>query len=316
MQIQNYSKMKYKFILLILIGSSSPISAQIKTVAERLGYDKNAKLLILHADDVGVSHSENIATIEAFEKSAISSASIMVPCPWFPEIAVYAKENPERDFGLHLTLTAEWKNYKWSGVLPSNEISSLLDKNGFFYSSSAEVTQHANPVEVEKELMAQVQRAIDFGINPTHLDSHMGSVFGTPALFQIYLKVGAAYKLPVFIPKNAAETYPELLKLLDGSQILVDNYYMMDKNRPKEEWTNYYIDIIKNLTAGFNVMLIHLAIDDAEMQAITIDHPDFGATWRQNDLETMVDKEFKAALKENNVHLITWGQIKKLLNEK
>lgn len=308
------SNTKIIFIFLFCISFIS--FAQTKMVAERLGYDKDAKLLILHADDVGVSHSENTATIEAFKQSAISSASIMVPCPWFQEIAVYAKENPERDFGLHLTLTAEWKNYKWGGVLPSNEIPSLLNKNGFFYSSSAEVAENANPIEVEKELMAQVQRAIDFGINPTHLDSHMGSVFGTPTLFQIYLKVGAAFNLPVFIPKIAASTYPELLELLDGSQILVDNYYMMDKNRPKNEWTSYYIDIIKNIKSGFNVILVHVAIDDAEMQAITIDHPDFGATWRQNDLDTMVNQEFKASLKENNVHLITWRQIKKLLNEK
>lgn len=305
-----------KIMFIFLFSVSFISNAQTKTVAERLGYDKDAKLLILHADDVGVSHSENTATIEAFNQSAISSASIMVPCPWFPEIAVYAKENPERDFGIHLTLTSEWKNYKWGGVLPSNEISSLLDKNGFFYSSSAEIAKNANPVEVEKELMAQVQRAIDFGVNPTHLDSHMGSVLGTPALFQIYLKVGAAFNLPVFIPKNVASAYPELLKLLDGSQILVDNYYMMNKNRPKEEWTSYYIDIVKNIKTGFNVILIHVAIDDAEMQAVTIDHPDFGATWRQNDLDTMVNEEFKASLKENNVHLITWGQIKKLLNEK
>ncbi len=305
-----------KIIFIFLFSVSFISLAQTKTVAERLGYSKDAKLLILHADDVGVSHSENTATIEAFKQSAISSASIMVPCPWFPEIAVYAKENPERDFGLHLTLTAEWKNYKWGGVLPANEIPSLLDKNGFFYGTSDEVAENANPHEVEKELMAQVQRAIDFGINPTHLDSHMGSVFGTPALFQIYLKVGAAFNLPVFLPKNASSAYPELQKRLDGSQILVDNYYMMYKNRPKNEWTSYYIDIVKNLKSGFNVILIHVAIDDAEMQAITIDHPDFGATWRQNDLDTMVNEEFKASLKENNVHLITWGQIKKLLNEK
>lgn len=289
---------------------------QSKTVAERLGYERNAKLLILHADDVGVSHSENIATIKAFKESAISSASIMVPCPWFPEIAAYAKANPDKDFGLHLTLTAEWKYYKWDGVLPSNEIPSLLDEQGFFYSSSEEVAKYADPVEVEKELMAQVQRAIDFGVQPTHLDSHMGSIFGTPELFQIYLKVGAAYNLPVFIPKNAAQGYPELMNLLDGSQILVDNYYMMGTNRSKEEWMVFYQDLVKNLKPGFNVMLIHVAVDDAEMQAITIDHPDFGATWRQNDLDVMLSKEFKNSLKEHEIQLITWGQIKKLLNEK
>ena len=128
---------KYLVLITLFISIHGYVSSQeVRSVAEQLGYAKDARLLIMHADDIGVAHSVNSATISAFEKGGISSASIMVPCPWFPEIAKYARENPGMDFGLHLTLTAEWEYFKWDGVLPSNEISSLLDEDGFMYASS------------------------------------------------------------------------------------------------------------------------------------------------------------------------------------
>src|SRR6478752_1105787 len=110
------------FILLLALQLYFNSYSQEKKLAEKLGYSKDAKLLILHADDVGLSHSEDSATITAFNKGGITSASIMVPCPWFPEIAAYAKQHPELDWGIHLTFTSEWKNYKWDGVASSNEI--------------------------------------------------------------------------------------------------------------------------------------------------------------------------------------------------
>jgi predicted glycoside hydrolase/deacetylase ChbG (UPF0249 family) len=299
--------------LWLILISSSILPAQTKTVAERLGYAHDAKLLILHADDIGLANSVNTATIKAFEADAINSGSIMVPCPWFPEIAGYAVENPKYDFGLHLTLTAEWKNFRWGGVLPPAEIPSLLDENGFLYATSEAVAKNADPVEVEKEIDAQVQRALAFGVTPTHLDSHMGSLFTTPELFQVYLKVGAKYNLPVFIPLNAAQGYPELMALLDGKQIPVDNFYMMEANLSHDEWTGYYKKILEQLKPGLNEIIVHLAIDNAEMQAVAVDHPDYGSAWRENDLQAMLSEEFKASLAENDIKLVTWGQIKTLL---
>ncbi len=290
------------------------IFSQSTTLIERLGYDKETKLLIVHADDIGLAHSVNSATIKAFEGSGINSASIMVPCPWFPEISKYAKQHPEFDFGIHLTLTSEWKNYRWGGVLPASEIPSLLDNDGFFYRTSEEVAKNAVPDEVEKELKAQVERALAFGVQPTHLDNHMGSLFTTPELFNVYLKIGKTYNLPVFFPMNAAQGYPTLLKQIDDNQIIVDNYFMMNINRKIHEWTPFYQNIIKQLTPGLNELIIHLAIDNSEMQAVAIDHVDFGSTWRQNDLNTVMGKEFKSALKEHNIKLITWKEIKDKLD--
>ena len=144
---------------------------------------------IIHADDLGVSHSENIASIKAMEEGAVNSASIMVPCPWFPEIATYAKSHPEMDFGLHLTLTSEWKYYKWRPLTSYSEVKGLVDENNFFHEGWTGVRENASAQEVEKELRAQVEMAKKFGINITHLDSHMFSVFSKPKYVEVYKKL-------------------------------------------------------------------------------------------------------------------------------
>ncbi len=173
-----------KISLLLLIIVPAILSAQQqKNTAELLGYPSDAKLLIIHADDLGLSHSTNMAVIRAFENHAISSGSVMVPCPWFPEIAAYIKDHPGLDVGLHFTLNAEWKFYKWNGVSPSNEIPSLVAKDGYFHSSLQPLIFGASPEQVEKELRAQIDRAIAFGVMPTHIDSHMGSIFVSPLLY-------------------------------------------------------------------------------------------------------------------------------------
>ncbi len=158
------------FLLFVALSTYINLYSQQRTLAEKLGYPKDAKLLILHADDVGLSHSEDSATFTAFERKGIISASIMVPCPWFLEVAAYAKQHPEFDWGIHSTFTSEWKNYKWDGVMSSNEIPSLVDKDGYMYASVEEFTKNAKPEDVEKELKAQIEKATSFGIKLTHIE--------------------------------------------------------------------------------------------------------------------------------------------------
>jgi len=291
---------------------SPPLISAHSTLAERLGYSKEAKLLIIHADDAGLAHSENAATIKAFEEGSINSASIMVPSPWFQEMATYAKNNTKLDIGIHLTLTAEWKNYKWGGVLPATEIKSLLNTEGYFYAKVKDVVEHANLNEVEKELTAQIERALMFEVQPTHLDSHMATLFSTPELFKIYIKLGEKYRLPVFIPMNVVKDYPELLKKITTSQIPIDNYTMMLQNISKEDWTAFYINALEKLEPGVHQFLVHVAYNNDEMQAVAIDHPSFGVTWRQNDFDTLKSIAFKEALHKNKIQLITWRDIKNI----
>ncbi|MBA7516937.1 Carbohydrate deacetylase [subsurface metagenome] len=198
--------------------------------------------------------------------------------------------------------------------MPSSEIPSLINEEGYFYASTEEVARNANPDEVEKEIRAQIERAMAFGIKPTHIDTHMGSIGATPELFKKYLKVGKEYNIPVFLPLIFLQALTsEILELVGPEQILVDNFYMISAETPGVPWNESYKQIIESIKPGLNQLILHLAIDDDEMQAITIDHSDFGAAWRQRDLDYAVSEEFKNVLKKNDIHLVTWKAIRKPL---
>src|SRR5690242_13852255 len=186
-----------------------------KSIAERLGYPRDAKLLIVHADDLGMAHSVNVATMKALETGLVNSGSIMVPCPWLSEIATYARANPQADLGLHLTLTSEWTNFRWGPVTPKDRVASLLDKDGYFRLTESEAAKFANPKEVELEIRTQIERAKALGIQPTHLDSHMGTLYQNKELFEVFLRVARDHKLPVRIAKTwftRADFLPSSLK--------------------------------------------------------------------------------------------------------
>lgn len=292
------------------------------TLAEQLGYPSDSRLLIIHADDLGVAHSKNAAGISAWELNGINSASIMVPTPWFPEIAHYAQKNPEFDLGLHLTLTAEWKYYKWNGVLPSNEIPSLVNEKDYFYETVADVVENADPTEIEKEIRAQVERAYDFGINPTHLDSHMGTLFAHPDFFEAYLRVGQEYELPVLVPDNWIENAmfsdeeirDRILKLADNYPVRVQQVIMLDSNTPESDWFEAYDNAIKNLKPGLNEILLHPGYDNAEMQAMTRNYyHNFEAAWRQRDYDYFTSERLQDLLEEENIRLVMWREIKELM---
>src|ERR1700756_3712322 len=202
-------KLSFAVFLSIAAATSATAQSAAKSSTERLGYLPNTKLLIVHADDLGVTHSVNAASINALESGAINSASIMVPCPWFPEIAGYAKSHPEMDFGLHLTLTSERIYYRWGPVASADKVRSLLDQNRYFH-HDWEAHQQINGKEVETELRAQVERALAMGVRPTHLDSHQYRlIMSGKDLFDAFLRVAHDYHLPVFVTRDwfAANPY-------------------------------------------------------------------------------------------------------------
>jgi chitin disaccharide deacetylase len=298
--------MKRIFLALCMVAASWSAWAQ-QTIQEKLGYPKNTKLLIIHGDDIGVSHSQNTATFQAMEKGLVNSGSIMMPCSWVPEVAAYAKAHPEADLGLHLTLTSEWKHYKW-GPLLQNEVKSLLTEDGYLTDGSVNLAATAKTEEVEKELRAQIELAKRLGIDATHLDSHMGILFTSPALLQTYIKLGREYKIPVMLADRGGNI--DVKKFVTDKDVLADRVFVATPADYAKGMRNYYVNILNTLQPGLNVILIHLAFDDTEMKAVTIDHPDYGAAWRQADYDFFTSEECKKLIKDQNIQLITWKAIR------
>jgi predicted glycoside hydrolase/deacetylase ChbG (UPF0249 family) len=290
---------------------ATTMHAQTRSIAERLGHPANSKLLILHADDLGVSHSENAASLDALDKGAINSASIMIPTPWVTEVAEYAKKNPNADLGLHLTLTSEWATYRWGSTAPRDQVPSLHDADGTLPRDTRTVMTRAKLDEVEKELRAQIDRAYAIGIKPSHVDSHMGALFNTPELMATYVKVARSYKLPFlgFI----ASPLPGTQAVVTKADVIPDTVIIADDKVPADKWKQFYLDAVNGLKPGLTEIIVHLAYDDSEMQAVTVNHDAYGATWRQRDYDVMNSPEFKKALKDNNVVLVTWRELGKLM---
>src|SRR3954469_19339628 len=232
--------------LIGVLFAGSTLGAQAMNVAQRLGYPANAKLLILHADDIGVAHSVNAASFDALDRGAVSSGSIMMPTPWVTEVATYAKAHPDADLGLHLTLTAEWETYRWGSVAASDQVPSLLNPDGTMPNDVPPFIARAKPQEVERELRAQVERALALGIHPTHLDSHMGTLFASADLVAAYVKIAHEYHLPYL----GLRGMPGLEQIALPGDVMVDNVVIAGPEIPRDKWKQFYLDAIAGLKPG------------------------------------------------------------------
>ena len=302
-----------KTLLLSSLASllvAATMNAQTRTIAERLGHPRDAKLLILHADDLGVAHSENAASLDALDKGGINSASIMMPTPWVTEVVRYSQKNPNADLGLHLVLTSEWDTYRWGGLAPSDKVPSLHEPDGTMPKDTRTVATRAKQDEVERELRAQIDRAYAMGLKPTHVDSHMGALFNTGELFSTYVKVARSYRLPflgfIAAPRAGGQS------ALQPGDIFPDTVIVAD-TVPTERWNQFYFDALKNLKPGLTEIIVHLGYDDAELKAVTVTHDAYGSAWRQRDYNLVTSPEWKQALKDNKVVLVTWREIQRAM---
>ena len=172
----------------------------------------STRQLVVHHDDIAANHATNLAFVELFDGGFCSSGSVMVPCPWFPEIAAIARQRPDLDLGVHLTLTAEFGPYRWRPLTGVSN-NGLTDADGFMWRDVTSA-RRADPVAVEAEMRAQIDTALAAGIDVTHLDAHMGTIM-MPEYIDIYLELGADYRLPVVLPRrvdglNPAASEPSL----------------------------------------------------------------------------------------------------------
>jgi chitin disaccharide deacetylase len=297
--------------LIGLLLSAVAVSAQ--TLAGRLGYPPGTKLIIVHADDLGETHAVDAAAIKALEGGTINSASLMVPCPWFPEMADYAKSHPDVDFGLHLTLTAERVYYRWGPVAPSDKVPSLVDANGYFHHDwepNEHIAKKIEAKEVEIELRAQIERALAMGVRPTHLDSHQYRlIMSGKELFDVMLRVAHDYKLPVFVNRDWFADYPYLQASLGPIDIVLDHTVTIEPEVPTEKWAEFYLTALKNLKPGVTEFVIHPGFDDEELRAATRERSPWGAAWRQRDYDFFTSDQFRQVLAQQNIKVITWREL-------
>jgi predicted glycoside hydrolase/deacetylase ChbG (UPF0249 family) len=296
-------------LLLGCLLCTFPVGVFSQTLVERLGYPPGTKLLVVHADDLGETHSVNAAAIEALQDGTINSASLMVPCPWFPEIADYAKSHPEADFGLHLTLTSERVYYRWGPVAPADKVPSLVDRNGYFHREWKE-GEHINAKEVEVELRAQIERALAMGVRPTHLDSHQYRlIMNGKELFDTMLRVAHEYKLPVFVTRDWFADHPYLQASLAPSDVVLDHTVTIEPEIPPKKWAAFYLTALNNLKPGVTEFVIHPGFDDDELRAATRERSTWGSAWRQRDYDFFTSDQFREVLAQQKIKLITWREL-------
>jgi predicted glycoside hydrolase/deacetylase ChbG (UPF0249 family) len=313
-------KIRVLLLFLLLVGVLAGFAQNAQetptpktTVQERLGYPASARLLVIHADDLGMNHSANRAIFEALEKGWVTSASILVPCPWFPEVAKWAKEHPHADVGIHQALNSEWTSFRWGPVSPKDKVTSLLDPDGYLPLETPAVVQNARLSEVETELRAQIDRAQSAGIRPTHLDTHMGALLESTDLYRLYQKMGHTYGLPILEARSGTHA-PEGVSP-PAEEVLVEKVIEINPGIDARDWMSWYRQQLAPLGPGVYQVIVHLAYDDEEMRGATFDHPDWGAAWRQHDLDMVKSPEFRQFLKEQGFVLVGWKELAKALPE-
>jgi predicted glycoside hydrolase/deacetylase ChbG (UPF0249 family) len=249
------------------------------TLAERLGFAATDRVAVVHCDDIGMCHAANEGAYEALANGPATCGSIMVPCPWFEEAAARARANPGFDLGVHLTLNAEWEHYRWGPVASRDRVPSLLDAQGNLPRSTLEVVKQAKPEEVEIELRAQIEKALAAGIDVTHIDSHMGTVF-FPQFIPVYAKLAREYRVAAFAvrpdPKTLAarglagaeKIFAGLADLIEGAGVpLVDAFDADSLGFGVGEGAAHNAKRIAQLGSGVTYLICHPAKGGEELDA-------------------------------------------------
>jgi chitin disaccharide deacetylase len=317
--------------------AASPAPPSDSTYADRLGFPKGARVLILHVDDAGMSLESNEGAIAALTKGAATSVSVMMACPWVPGFVKWLKTHPDIDAGLHLTLTSEWPDYRWQPI--SGQQPGLTDSTGDLWAGVEEVARHATPDEIAAEISAQLNRARTMGFEPSHLDTHMGTVYATPEFLKKYLQAGITNHIPVMLPGGADKLIQQQtgssdaqianlralgtmlwnagLPVLDDLHNFSYDWKVPDSlsttdptpasDKRLQKWrTAKYIDALHTLQPGVTMMIMHCTDAGAHFAQLSDSGP-----LRRGDMLAMLDPKFKKALQDEGIILTTWRELMK-----
>jgi predicted glycoside hydrolase/deacetylase ChbG (UPF0249 family) len=252
---------------------------------QKLGSSETDRLVIIHTDDIGMCHASVQAFKDLWAFGTITSGATMVPCPWFPAVAQLCREHPEIDMGVHATLNAEWENYRWGPVSTRASDSGLLDEAGYFHQWHQAVYDNARPEAVEKEVNAQIDRALAAGIDVTHVDSHMGTIMN-PLFIQSYIQAASSRLLPSMLPRLDAKgveimgvgeqeriMYMPIMQMLESMGLpMLNGLLSMPLNEPSQPaQMEIARQLFGELPEGITHFVLHPSIDTPELRAIAGD---------------------------------------------
>ena len=286
------------------------------TWAEKLGWAAGKKVLILHADDIGMCYEANAAAKDYLQAGDIQSAALMVPCPWYNEMAHWYQEHPTCDLGLHLALTSEWKWYRWGPLSPRQEVPGLLDKQGYLWANVAGVARHASPAEVERELRAQIEKALRSGPKPGHIDTHMGTLFARADYTQVYLNLAEEYQIPAMVIESSPpvvakfrqQGYPlddQMVRVIANYSLpKLDDFYSIETASNYEQKKQKFFAMVQSMRPGLNEVIFHPSIDTDGLRRIT-------GSWQQRiwEAKMFADQEVKRFLEVEGVLFTNWKEI-------
>ncbi len=297
--------------------SSSETSEEHQTWAEKLGYPEGKKVLILHMDDLGMCPEANAAAERYFDNGDLTSGAVMMPCPNAEDFIEWAKEHPDADVGLHLTLTSEWKTYRWPPVADVEKVPGLVDPDGKMWPEVPDVVRHATAEEVETEIRAQIEKCLALGYRPNHIDTHMGTLYGSPAYAQAFFKVAEEYNIPAnaidmsdkeVVDKFKSQGYPindDMIALAEAYRLpKLDNFGSVPKGSTYEEKRDNFFGLVKSLKPGLTEIIFHPSVESENLKSIT-------NSWQQRVWEAQMfsDPVVKAFLKEEGIIQTNWKEI-------
>lgn len=293
---------------------------QANPALRRLGFSNTDRVAIIHTDDIGMCLASVKAFADLWDFGLISSGAIMFPCPWALKAAEYASQHPQADLGVHSTLTSEWSTYRWGPISTRDPRSGLVDTQGCFYPKSKQAQEHADPDFTEAELEAQVQLALSSGMQPTHMDTHMGAV-GSLELIPRYLKVCLKHRLPAMMFRMDEAAWQA--RGLDGqtaamaagmmSQLealglpLLDAIRGMDLGAPDNR-LGQAKQAFRDLEPGITHFILHPSVDMPELREIT---PDWRS--RVGDYETFMSTELRSFIQSEGIQVIGYRAVQELM---